>query len=95
MSNKMKIDYLSDLNLTFSFYTLNTGLVSVGFENLYFVNPKDSWNRLYINMTDFIRDSDADRFQMLISAELPLLDESGDTIRSGSAYLDNIRLISF
>ena len=46
-------------------------------------------------MSDYIRDSDAERFQMLISAELPLLDSAGDTIRSGSAYLDNIRVISF
>ena len=90
----LEVDYLSELNLTFSFYTL-TGNGEPGFSNLYFVNPKNNWNRLYINMSDYIRDSNAERFQMLISAELPLLDAVGDTIRSGSAYLDNIRVISF
>ena len=91
----LEFDYLSDINLTISFYTFNTTTGEAGGSALYYVNPKNEWNRLYINMSDYIRDSDSDRLQMLIIAELPLLDEAGDTLRAGSAYLDNIRVISF
>lgn len=91
----LELDYFSEINLTISLYTFNSLNGDVGFSDLYYVNPKSDWNRLYINMTDFIQTSDADRFQLLISAELPVIDALGDTLRTGSAYLDNIRVISF
>ena len=46
-------------------------------------------------MTDFIRQSNGIKFQMYLSASLPLVDEDGNTVYSGKAYLDNIRILTY
>lgn len=53
------------------------------------INPKDYWNKIYLNMTNEVIQLKADEYQILIKAVL-------DSTRTEShIYLDNIKLVSY
>ena len=89
----IEFDYLSDLDLVLSFSS--TGPSGVLVENVYIVKPKDEWNRIYINLQEFILQSNGVNYQLVVGASLPLLDANGVENQSGTAYIDNLRVISF
>ena len=91
----LELDYYSELDMTISFAILQQNSTNLQIQDLYYIKPKLEWNKLYINMTDFIRQSNGIKFQMYLSASLPLADEDGNTIYSGKAYLDNIRILTY
>jgi len=53
------------------------------------LNPRDTWNKIYINLTDILIQSDLSQYQLLFVGNLPV----GET--SASFYLDNVKLIHF
>ncbi len=91
----LELDYYSELDMTISFAMLQQNSTNLEIQDLYYIKPKLEWNKLYINMTDFIRQSNGIKFQIYLSASLPLADEDGNTIYSGKAYLDNIRILTY
>ena len=91
----LELDYYSELDVTISFAILQQNSTNLEIQDLYYIKPKLEWNKLYINMTDFIRQSNGIKFQMYLSASLPLADEDGNTVYSGKAYLDNIRILTY
>lgn len=91
----LELDYYSELDMTISFAILQQNSTNLEIQDLYYIKPKLEWNKLYINMTDFIRQSNGIKFQMYLSASLPLVDEDGNTVYSGKAYLDNIRILTY
>lgn len=91
----LELDYYSELDMTISFAILQQNSTNLEIQDLYYIKPKLEWNKLYINMTDFIRQSNGIKFQMYLSASLPLADEDGNTVYSGKAYLDNIRILTY
>lgn len=53
------------------------------------INPKDFWNKIYLNMGNDVTSLQADTYQILIKAVF-------DSTRTDShIYLDNIKLVSF
>ena len=91
----LELDYYSELDMTISFAILQQNSTNLEIQDLYYIKPKLEWNKLYINMTDFIRQSNGIKFQMYLSASLPLADEDGNTVYLGKAYLDNIRILTY
>jgi hypothetical protein len=53
------------------------------------VNAKDTWNKIYLNMGNDVKEIGADSYQVLIEA----IFDSTNT--SSHIYLDNIKLVSF
>ncbi len=91
----LELDYYSELDMTISFAILQQNSTNLEIQDLYYIKPKLEWNKLYINMTDFIRQSNGIKFQMYLSASLPLAGEDGNTVYLGKAYLDNIRILTY
>ena len=89
----IEFDYLTEVELVFSFSSITS--VDVQFDNVYSVNPKDEWNRIYVNLDDYLLLNDVNTSQLVIGAILPLLDENGDSTLIGKAYIDNLRVISY
>ena len=54
------------------------------------IRPKESWNKIYVNLTDAIRNSQLDGYQIWISAIHDLAEGSESTI-----LLDNIKFLHF
>jgi hypothetical protein len=51
------------------------------------VNPKTSWNKIYVNLTTEVQRAQADYYYLHITAKLP------DTQKSGFIYLDNVKVL--
>ncbi len=66
------------------------GTTDVGHTSLYKwnINPKDTWNKIYLNMGQDVLSMDATSIQIQIRA---VFDNTQD---SGHIYLDNIKLVS-
>lgn len=52
-------------------------------------NPSAEWNKIYIGLRDFTSSYNADKYKLLIKAELP------EGTNSGYVLLDNIKIVSF
>jgi hypothetical protein len=52
-------------------------------------NPKDEWNKVYVNLTLDTSVMDGDSYKIVIRAA------KGDDIETGEIYLDNIKLLHF
>jgi len=53
------------------------------------LTPRDTWNKIYINLTDVLIQSDLAQYQLLFVGDLPV----GET--QANFYLDNVKLIHF
>lgn len=58
-------------------------------------NPSETWNKIYFNLTPIVFASDADEFQIVLRAGLPLDENATFTQETGLVLLDNIKLIHF
>jgi hypothetical protein len=54
---------------------------------IYVLNPKKTWNKTYINLTQFVNGTTNKEFQFLIGAALP------DSLTAGEVWIDNFRII--
>lgn len=56
--------------------------------------PRDTWNKVYFNLSDLVRVTNAESYQVVATCGLPF--QSGAFTRTeAKVYLDNIKLISF
>ena len=57
-------------------------------------NPKDSWNKIYFNISGILATSPFDTHQIALQAFIPV--ENGQiTLNNAKVYLDNIKLVHF
>lgn len=49
--------------------------------------PKQEWNKIYINLTDDIQNSDLDSYRILLYANLP------DSLSTGTLGFDNLKIV--
>lgn len=86
----IEMDYRSDANFLVGLNGVNSdGTQDRLYHDVEFF-PRPEWNKLYINMTDYIQpaDKEYDAYRVIILAAL----DADHT--SGNIYLDNIKLIS-
>lgn len=89
----IEFDYKTEVDLVFSISSVDQS--GVAFDNIYAVKPRDEWNRIYVNIDQYLLQNEVRTNQAAISAILPVLDENGDSTQIGNAYIDNFRIISF
>ena len=59
------------------------------------LNPKDEWNKIYIDLSGELAASGLNEYQLVFNAILPLNDAGGFDPEEGDIYLDNIKLVHF
>ncbi len=65
-------------------------------ESVFLFNIMPEWNKIYINLTNYIPDLyPSDKFRILLRAALPTDDKNNYTQPTGEVQLDNIRLVHF
>lgn len=89
----LEVNYKSDVPVTFGLVGRNgANAPSTVFEPGF--NPKDSWNKIYFNLSGLLATSPFDAHQIGLSAFIPV--ENGQlTQNNARVYLDNIKLVHF
>ncbi len=84
----VELDYKCDI----VFHMGIMGTTSAGTEIKFFkvgINPRDEWNKIYINFTDDIVNLNARTYQVLIRAEKP------DSVTAAEIFVDNLKALTF
>lgn len=92
----VEMDYLSDVPLSVGILAYRSGQEDpVAFTYQAGFNPSETWNKIYFNLTPVIFSSNAEEFQIVLRAGLPLGEDFTFTQETGRVWLDNIKLIHF
>lgn len=83
----LEMHYLCEQSFDVGLY--GTQLGASVFYYKWHINPKTTWNKIYLNMGDDVASLQADEYQILIRAVFD------STLTSSKIYLDNIKLVSF
>lgn len=58
-------------------------------------NPSAGWNKIYLNLTEYLIEARSTRYRLLFSVDLPRNGQGQFTQPRGTVKLDNIRLVHF
>jgi hypothetical protein len=85
----LELDYKSEEPIFIGFRGNKAGLAP---QNLLdaVINPKDEWNKIYFDFTNFVRGTQWDNYQLLIEAGWT---PRADTTETSRIWLDNIKLM--
>ncbi len=84
----LEVDYKSEAEVLFGLIGFDaTGPIGSSYE--FGILPKSEWNKIYFNLTDQVRASNFNEYQIALTAGLP----SGKS--EARIYLDNIKLIYY
>ncbi|MCB9307363.1 MAG: hypothetical protein H6565_12275 [Lewinellaceae bacterium] len=90
----LELHYKNDV--PFSLYLLGSiGSSGEQAQAVYLFNDSDSWNKIYINLTEFLIASLQDDYRLFFQAGLPRDASNNFTQDKGTVLLDNIRLVHF
>jgi hypothetical protein len=87
ISRYLEMNYKCDQAFEVGLY--GTLLATTVFYYKWKVNPKDYWNKIYLDMGSDVNSLGADNYQILIRAVYD------NTLTASHIYLDNIKLVSF
>lgn len=57
--------------------------------------PSENWNKIYLNLTQFLIALNQDKYRLLFRVNLPRDDKGNITQNSGAVFLDNLRIVHF
>jgi hypothetical protein len=84
----MEVDYKSEVPFYVGFYgSYNTGTTIK--DPMLFVNPKSSWNKVYVKLSEAVAAMRADTYYVYVEALCP----QGSS--GGRVFVDNIKLVHF
>ena len=89
----LEVNYKSEVELLFGLLEIdNTGQAFSYYE--FGLLPRDTWNKVYFNLTELVAITNAENYQIAVTGGLPV--ENGKfTLPAGKVYLDNVKLVSF
>ncbi|MBK6905150.1 MAG: hypothetical protein IPH04_20700 [Saprospirales bacterium] len=89
----LEVNYKTDIDVLFGLVEIdNTGQAFSYYD--YGLLPRETWNKVYFNLTDLVTTTNAEEYQIAVTAGLPF--QNGKfTLPEAFVYLDNIKLISF
>lgn len=89
----LEVNYKTDTDILFALVEIdNTGQAFSFYD--FGLLPRETWNKVYFNLTDLVTTTNAEEYQIAVSAGLPLLNGKF-SLSEAFIYLDNIKLISF
>lgn len=57
--------------------------------------PSENWNKIYLNLTQFLLALDQEKYRLLFRVNLPRDDKGNITQNAGAVFLDNLRILHF
>ena len=57
--------------------------------------PTENWNKIYLNLTQFLLALNQEKYRLLFRVNLPRDDKGKITQNSGTVFLDNLRVVHF
>jgi hypothetical protein len=84
----LELNYKCDQEFEVGLYGTQFGISA--FSYAWNINPKENWNKIYLNLGPQVTSFSADEYQILIRAVLDSTKRNQSTI-----YLDNIKLVSY
>jgi hypothetical protein len=84
----LEVDYKCDVPFYIGYYA-NYGSGSDDRYPILFVNPKSTWNKVYVNLTNYIVQTQATTYQIYFEALRPY------NTAGGNVYIDNVKLLHF
>jgi hypothetical protein len=82
----LELDYKNDIPITIGVNGINSSGTVTSFPD-YGINPRENWNKIYLDITQIVRDRTYSSFQVFVSAILP------SDRPSARIYLDNLKLV--
>ena len=89
----LEVNYKSEAEVLFGLVGHEGGTIIPNYE--FGIFPKDSWNKIYFELTNQVISSDFPAYQISILAGLPVNNDGTFTIDEANILLDNIKLIHF
>jgi hypothetical protein len=87
----LEVHYKTDVNILFGLIGHDPFTQPIS-RYEYGLFPNDTWNKVYFNLTDLVRSSGFEGYQLSLIGALPL--ENGSfTLEEGKIYLDNVKLL--
>jgi hypothetical protein len=89
----LELNYKTDINFLVGLLEIdNSGNALSYFD--FGVTARDTWNKIYFNLTDLVIVTNADEYQIALTGGLPI--QGGKfSLSQANVYLDNIKLISY
>jgi len=87
-STFIEIDYKTEIPLLAGWITFENNFIQRDYSVL--IAPSDEWNKIYIDISEFIAQVDIDRYTVALATQITASD-----IVPSNIYLDNIKLIHF
>jgi hypothetical protein len=91
----LELHHRSDVNFNFFLVGVSGNEPENGKAVYQFKARPDDWNKIYLNLTDFVAELRRDRYRLFFQVELPKDAAGKPTKAGGYARLDNIRLLHF
>ncbi len=91
----VEMQYKNDLVLDVFLLGSNSDGSGETGQELIYLNPRASWNKVYINLTETLLDSKKESYRLYFQLRLPKDSAGKYTQTSGKVYIDNLRLINF
>lgn len=89
----LEVNYKTDIEILFGLVEIdNLGNAESYFE--YGLLPRDTWNKVYFNLTELVTVTNADNYQVVLTGGLPVANGKF-SLSQGKVFFDNIKLISF
>lgn len=82
-----EMNYKSDVELTIGLQGKDEGSGETASSYPVILFPKQEWNKIYINLTEEIQNSDLDLYRVILFANLP------DSIPTGTLLFDNLKIV--
>lgn len=87
----IELDYKGSLTLRVGMYATNNTSGEVATKQLIGIRPRNDWGKFYIDIKEFIGTHQDATYKVLIRADRGDLDKT----KSGSLFIDNIKVVSF
>jgi len=90
----LELHHKNDMPFTLVLLSSNPVATEIA-QNIYFFNNSDDWNKIYINLTEFLTTVLQEDHRLFFRVSLPKDEQNKYSQLSGKVMLDNIRLVHF
>ncbi len=90
----LEMNYKNDLLITIFLLGNGSGASESG-QQVLNINPKENWNKIYINLTELLLTSQRENYRLFFQVTLPKDDAGKYTQTTGTARIDNLRLVHY
>ncbi len=91
----LELHHNNDIPFTLNLLGSSSGSTAEYAQAVYRFNETDGWNKIYINLTEFLIAAAQDEYSLYIHVTLPKDEKGNYSTTNGKVLLDNLRLVHF